>query len=150
MGKNIEFIEFLISVEFNHDDNYLYQIIKYDKRDKNKKYILEPCYILYNKFESKIREISIHHPKIDFLERINDDGEIILKYTLDKEIVKELNLNRFIFKVVDFTPPNPGCEFCMHKQELNELFFRCDIKQRTMTKEVKKCKVFKQKRLYKT
>lgn len=150
MGKNIEFIEFLFSVEYDHDENFVYQIIRYDKRDKNKKYILDPCYNLYNKLESKLRQISINHPKIDFLERINDDGEIILKYSFDKEFFKELNLNRSIFKIVDFTPPNPGCEFCIYKEVIDDLFFRCEIKQRTMTKEVKKCKVYKQKRLYKT
>lgn len=139
-------------MEFTVRDSDIIQTFSYDKRNKNKKYLLEPCYILYNKFEAKLRELSLQNDSLSFFKRVNDEGKVDLYYYILENLdMKQIDLNRKMFKLVDFTPPNPGCEFCIFKQDLNnDLFFRCDIKNRTMSKEVKSCKVFKQKRLYKT
>lgn len=149
MAKEIEFIEVLFTSEVEIQDKYILQKFYYDK--KYTKYLTEPCYILYNKLEAKLRSISFYHDSLEFVKRENDKGEIVLFYEiLNKSVVKEIDKSRKVFKLVDFVPPNPGCAFCIHKRVLNENFFYCEMKEKTMSKDVKTCRVFTQKRLYKT
>lgn len=147
--KSIEFIEVLFTSEVEIQDNYLYQKFFYDK--KYLKYLTEPYYILYNKLEAKLRHISFYDESVEFIKRENDKGEIVLIYEiLSKEGVKKLDKSRKVFKLVDFIPPNPGCAFCVYKKVLDENFFHCEYKEKIMAKEIKTCRYFKQKRLYKT
>lgn len=147
--KSIEFTQALITSEVEIRDNLIYQIFRYDK--KLLKYLTDSSYILYNKFEKKLRDLSIFVEGIDFVKRINDKGEVILVYEIvSQEAVKQIDKTRKSFKIVDFTPPNPGCAFCIYKKVLNEDFFYCEYKEKTMSKEIKTCRYFKQKRLYKT
>jgi hypothetical protein len=147
--KSIEFTQALITSEVEIKDNYIYQIFRYDK--KLTKYLTDSSYILYNKLERKLRDLSIFIDGINFIERINDRGEVILVYEiLLEEAVKQVDKTRKSFKLVDFTPPNPGCAFCVYKKNINEDFFHCEYKEKTMSKEIKTCRYFKQKRLYKT
>lgn len=150
MAKNtIEFIEVLVTSEIEIQDKFIYQKFFYDK--KFQKYLTEPNYILYNKLEAKLRQISFYEDGIEFIKRENDKGEIVLIYEITSpDAVKKIDKSRTLFKLVDFTPPNPGCAFCVYKKVLSEDFFYCEYKEKTMAKEVKTCRYFKQKNLYKT
>jgi hypothetical protein len=67
----------------------------------------------------------------------------LCNYTFNK-----YDLKNFIFKLVDYVPPNPGCAFCVHKKNDDGTFFYCDKKEKTLSKELKTCKVFRQRNLY--
>lgn len=145
----IEFIEVLITTDIEIHDRFIHQKFFYDK--KFTKYLTQPYYTLYNKLEAKLRQISFYEDGIEFIKRENDKGEIVLIYEASSiEFIKKIDRSRKIFKLVDFVPPNPGCAFCIHKKVINEDFFYCEYKEKTMTKEIKTCGYFKQKKLYKT
>jgi len=145
----IEFLEVLFTSEVEIKENFIYQKFLYDK--KNARYLTEPFYILYDKLEAKLRQMSFYENGLEFIKRENDRGEIVLVYEiLDKRVISKIDKTRKIFKLVDFVPPNPGCAFCKYKKSLNDDFFYCEAKEKTMSKEKKTCKYFKQKSLYKT
>ena len=149
MKDTIHFVEILITQEIEIKDDCIYQTFFYDKNDKNKKYILDPSFILYDKFEAKLRSMAVFEEDIEFFERINDEGCVILKYYIkNSNAKKNINFSRKFFKLVDFAPPNKGCAYCIHKEDIDENFFKCCYRDRTMTKEVKNCKYFKQRKLY--
>lgn len=151
MKDSIRFVEILITEETKIESNKIYQRFKYNPKDKNKKFLLDPCYILYNKFEQKIRQKAFYDEEVVFTQRINDDGEILLIYDiLDKEALTRINKNSSVFKLVDYVPPNKGCAYCIHKKNIDENFFTCCYKDKVMTKEYKTCKFFKQKKLFKS
>lgn len=142
MPKNIEFIEILITCNISKEKDNIIQTFSFDK--KFIKYLTNPMYLLYDKIERKIREKGLD---FIFSNRINDGNKIILIYEADSddEIKKS-----FMFKIVDFIPPTNGCEFCKYKEIKNEMFSYCELKNRTLTRDIKKCSFFKQKGLYKT
>lgn len=109
-------------------------------------------YILYDKFETKLREYSFsNYEGIVFYHRINDDNVVTLKHEIeDENALKKIDTSRKVFKIVDFVPPTNGCAFCKFKKEIDNNFFYCAFYERTKTKEIKKCKYFKQRKLYKT
>jgi len=156
MSNSISFAEVLVSQTFKKNGNEIRQIFSYNKRDKNKKYILDHRYLMYDKFEKKIRELSIQlEGSINFKKRIDDpdNGTIVLIYELvdeNSDILESL-VNNYNFKIVDYIPPNPGCAYCIFRQEKEgENFFYCSKKEKTMTDYLKNCKYFKQQRLYKS
>ena len=150
MKDSIRFAEILISTEIEITNDIITQKFFYDKKDQ--KYLLDSMYLLYEKFEDALRKYSLsNHEEVTFLHRVNDDGVTILTHEVKNEnTIKKIDTSRKVFKLVNFVPPTNGCAFCRYKQELNENFFYCQLKEKTMTKEIKKCKVFKQKKLYKT
>lgn len=149
MKDSIRFVEILITQEIKIEDDCIYQIFSYDRKNKDKKYILDSAFILYEKFEARLRKEAIFENGIVFTERINDDGSVTLKYLIEnKDSLKNINTSKRFFKLVDFAPPNKGCSYCIHKKDIDENFFQCCYKDRTMTKEIKNCKYFKQRKLY--
>lgn len=130
----------------------LYQIFNYNKRNKDTKLLFDSRYLIYDKFERRLINLSLSATGIlDFSIRKNifDEGKIVLEYNIidhsrfDKYLLKDQ-----IFKVVDYVPPYPGCDFCLHKKELDDTFFHCCYKDKTMTKSIKNCKYFRQKQIY--
>lgn len=106
-------------------------------------------YLLYDKFEIKLRQHSFFQEGITFLQRINDEGMVILVYAIENPNVK-IDKTRKMFTLADFVPPTNGCAFCRYKKNIDENFFYCEYKEKTMAKELKKCRYFKQRQLYKT
>ncbi len=154
MANNlIIFEEILISLTFNVNDNVLEQIFSFNKRNKAAKYIKDHRYILYNKFEKRIRELSLFvEGTLFFIKRVDESDYVKLIYEIqDIESFREMELKPTNFKLVEYTPPNPGCAFCKYKELMEEkLWFYCIYKKKTMTNEFKTCKYFKQKRLFKS
>lgn len=153
MKDSIHFVEISISIEIEiqKESNIIIQKFIYNKRDKNKKYILNNGYILYDKFEERIRKETLAEDNISFLKRIDDDGVVICLYDYtNDDVLKSLRGKRKAFTLVDFAPPNPGCAYCIHKKQASEDFFTCCYKDRYLAKEFKNCKYFKQRKLYKT
>lgn len=151
MKNSIRFVEILVTTETRVLNNKIFQAFEYDKKDKNSKFILDSRYILYEKFERKIRENAIYADGIVFSERVNYNGKVVLVYDVEeKEALDKIDRSKKMFRIVDYAPPNPGCAYCVHKQTIDENFFKCCYKDRVMSKEFKTCKYFKQRQLYKT
>lgn len=152
MNSSIAFEGILISQAFKIEGNILKQIFSFNKRDRLAKYIKDHRYLLYNKFEQKIRDLSLGE-HLYFIKRDDFDERVEIHYRLDNNSpeLDEFDLKAINFRLVDFIPPSPGCPYCKHRMDTdNDLFFFCDAKQKTLTKEIKNCKYFKQRRLYKS
>ena len=54
------------------------------------------------------------------------------------------------FTLASFVAPSASCQYCVFKQEKNEMFFYCDKKEKDFVKEFKNCQFFRQKELFKT
>lgn len=147
MKDTIRSAEILITTEIEIQSDKVIQRFFYDKKEN--KYLTDPMYLLYDKFEIKLRQHSLFQEGVTFLQRINDAGIIILVYSIDDPNVK-IDKSRKMFTLADFVPPTNGCGFCRYKKPIDENFFYCEYKEKTMAKELNKCRYFKQRQLYKT
>lgn len=138
MKNSIYLEEVLISVKYEEINFNVIQTFSFDK--KHKKFILDPRYILHDKFENKIKEYFLN----GFIKRTQEDNYI--KFFYEDQVIYNKNT---MFKLVDFVPPNLGCEYCIYNEEQNGYVF-CELKAKLLTEEIKTCKFFKQKVLYKT
>jgi hypothetical protein len=146
---SIKNIEVLVSVKYYRRGNKVFQHFCFEQ-EKNKKYILEPRFILQKKLEEKIKEFA--YDKGVFLNRRDEKDKIVLEFELDE--IPDLP-NGFFFKVVDFTPSTFTCIYCLHSIERDnkgkeELCLCAFQSNKIINKEVKNCKFFKQRRLFKT
>jgi hypothetical protein len=142
--KTPRLIEILISVKYFRRGNKLYQHYQYDNQ-KNLKYILDPRYLIKQLFNAKIVEHSLTRDlECEYIEKREETGEVILTY----ETTKTTTPDPFYFKVVDFIPPHPGCEFCQFKKiESNNLI--CVFQNnKILKKEIIVCRLFRQKRIF--
>lgn len=152
MPKVIRLIEILISIKFFRRGNKVFQHFIYGNQ-KNVKFILDSRYTTYEVFKSKLIENSLSRdPEISFLERKDLEGEIVLIYESEKTFLPQ----NYYFKVIDFVPPNAGCKYCIFRdtkvdEKTEELKIICRFKNNLiLNKELINCKVFRQKRIYKT
>jgi len=152
MNNSIVFEEVLLTQNFNLKDRILEQTFNFNKRNKASKYIRDHRYILYDKLERKIRDLALFEQgTLTFIKRVDEVDHIKLTYEIeDMEAFKDIELNPLNFKLVDYVPPSPGCDFCIHKQNEEELWFYCAYKKKTITNKIKNCKYFAQKRLFKS
>lgn len=169
MSNSITFEEILVSQTFEIEGNEVRQIFSFNKRNKAVKYMRDHRYLLYDKFEQKIRELSLSiEGIITFTGRKNEEDRVTLVYEIiQNERFDASSLVPINYKLADFTPPSAGCPWCKHKRPQvlgegrdsgqtvyedaeNALFFFCEAKQKTLSHELKNCKYFKQKRLFKT
>jgi len=153
MKNTIVFAEILISIQYQLLNDEVIQKFVFNKREKASKYIKDHRYLLYDKFEAKIREEALSIKLIgllEFIERIDLDDEVIIKYRIINNLESIPQLKQENFKLVDFVPPYPGCSFCIHKIETEGNFFKCNLKNKFFSEDIKNCKFFKQKRLFKT
>ena len=143
---SINFIEIPVSLKTYNEGQIAFQIYTFEK-SKNLKYIIDPRYLIYDKFESKIRENSLADgERTIFFKRIDYEDRVELQYNTSEDFLNSLKY----FKIAEFVPPYPGCEFCIWKKEGEELFFWCEVLEKNLTTEKKSCPYFKQKRLYKS
>jgi hypothetical protein len=139
-------VEILISVRFYRRGDKLFQHFQYGKQ-RNTKYILDPRYLMKQLFNEKVIEYSLaRNSDYEYLEKRDEEGEVILVYEAEKTIIP----SSFYFKVVDFIPPNPGCEFCQFKKIIDEKTICLFQNNKVIEKELKTCKLFRQKRIFKS
>jgi len=138
------FIEILFSVEFEINENIVKQYFYFEK--KYKKYLYNPSYQFFDKIKDKLKQYSLQNENISFLEKIEEENFILLIYEKSENDI--IDNSKKMFKIVDYIPNNCGCKFCIYKKNLTEDFFYCNFKERTMSRELKTCRYFKQKNLY--
>jgi len=146
MMKSSRLIEILISVKYFKRGDKLYQHYQYDNQ-KNVKYILDPRYLIKQLFNEKVVEYSLaRDPECEYLEKKEEAGEVILIYETSKTITPD----SFYFKIVDFIPSHPGCEFCLYKKIENNNLTCVFQNNKVLKKELISCRLFRQKRIFKT
>ncbi len=143
------FLEILISMNWSIEEGLLYQTFSYKSSDKAAKFLRKNGYILYDKFEEKITELAFESDKLEFLERKDEKGRTVLIFSIVDRRKVEKDLYTKMFKLSDVVPPNPGCAYCVHKKDLENGYFTCCYKNKTMAQEYKNCKYFKQRNLMK-
>lgn len=154
MKNSIVFAEILISLQYQITKEKIIQSFVYNKRDKWVKKLKDPRYLIYDKFENKIRQESLSQKLvgvIEFNKRIDNEDSVVIEYNIiDNNRIEHCNFLQTNFKLVDFIPPYPGCSFCIYKNKLDNVYFKCELKNKIYTDDLKNCKYFKQKRLFKT
>lgn len=148
MNIGVRSIEVLISVKFKKKENIITQTFEFQTNDKVLKFVLDKRFEIYNKTQSKIRELMLSNLTCNalFLNKIEDENKIIFQFEIIEEIDKKLLIN-YYHVVPSFLPPNTGCIFCANYSEGNF----CIVKNKTILQPLKKCVVFKQlNKLFKT
>lgn len=135
-------IKFIISVKFYHRGNKTLQHFIYNGNKRDLKYIKSLQYSLFDKFrEETIKKSLSSNNGYDFLNYTEKEDRVILRFANSK---KE-KLIPYYFTIFAFAPPFPGCVYCKYKQKENGIFFYCDFKQKTFSKNLKSCKFFRQR-----
>jgi len=146
MMKSPRLIEIFISVKCFRRGDKFYQHFQYDNQ-KNVKYILDPRYLIKQLFNEKIIEYSLaRDPECEYIEKREEVGEVILIY----ETSKITTPDSFYFKVVDFIPSHPGCEYCQYKKVENGNLICVFQNNKMLKKELFNCRLFRQKRIFRT
>lgn len=141
-------VEVLISVKFKRKENIITQTFEFQTSDKILKFVLDKRFEIYNKTQSKIRDLMLSNftDKVFYVSNTEDENKIIFQFEVLEEIDKKLLIN-YYHVVPSFLPPNTGCIFCANYTE--EHF--CTVKNKTILQPLKKCVVFKQlDKLFKT
>jgi hypothetical protein len=145
---SIKNVEVLIAVKYYRRSNKLFQHFCFEG-EKNKKYILDPRYILRNDFEEKIKELM--YDKGVFINRRDEKDKVVLEYELAE--VYDLPMG-FFFKIAGFIPNSFTCIHCTYpieQKDRQEEVLICSFQSnKIINKEVKNCKYFRQRRLFKT
>ena len=138
-------IEILITVSFKKRGTKLFQHFEYGKQ-RHVHFMLDSRYLLKQQFFEKLVEHSLSRdPECEYLERRDEEGQTILVYESTKESLPE----SYYFKLVDFAPPFPGCQYCIHKR-VEDGKIKCAFKNNKVLKhELEHCSVFSQKRILK-
>jgi len=137
-------INILITIKVEIKDNLIEQSFYFNKREKGVKVLFNDMYEGYHTFERMLRKYSLRETQVRFLERIVEEDRIILVYEKNGEF--EIPVANTYFTVSTKVPPNTGCEFCEFKQIVDNLNFKCTLKEKVMNKEIKTCNVFKQRK----
>jgi len=131
-------IEVVISERFYVRGEKIFQHFIYDK--KYDKYLKNHMLDAYEQFETKIKQKSLEYY---FLKRREDPGKVVLEYEFNGEDPKPSNT---YFSLLSFIPDFYGCDFCQFKKDDVKPFVWCEIKQKTLSHKVKRCKFFRQKK----
>jgi hypothetical protein len=139
-------VEILVSVKFNKRENKLFQHFQYGGQ-KSIKYLLDPRFLLGKLFNEKIMDLSLCRDKrYEYIEKKDEDGESVLIYETEEP---EIPLS-FYFKLVDFVPDNTGCANCIHRK-IKDGEVVCEFQNnKLLVKELKTCRLFSQKRIFKS
>jgi len=143
--NDIRFYGLLIHLKYFRRERKVFQHFIWNKRDKYAKLLRDSRFILHNKFEENIKKN--FNDTLEFIKRRDEDDRVVLEYNIPEDKVFDKKKDQY-FRIVDFIPPNPGCEFCIYQENKDDIFFTCFLKQKTITEELKSCKYFKQRFLY--
>ena len=136
---------FLITIKVLLNQNQVEQHFLYNKNDKGIKALFDNRYEGYHLFEKMILKHSLKSKSLRFLQRLEEDGKITLIYETDGNYIP--NRANIYFTIQTKVPPFLGCEFCIFKKTVDELNFKCELKNKVMNKEVKNCSVFSQRKI---
>ena len=144
-------IEITLSLKITKREHRIYQKFSYNKRDRNTRFLRDKRYILCDRFNNFILNNSLSiKDKLEYIEYEDTDDGVLIKYEiLDETVIKDLPINKVRYKtIMDIVPDNPGCENCIYRKKLTDVFDECEFKEKAITKYLKNCKFFKQKLLY--
>ena len=140
----IKTLEALISVKYVHRGDKIFQHFIIEKKKGVSKYILDTRFLIYDKFQEKIKEFSLSNKYPDnliFIERRDEEDRIVLEF---KELDK-IRLKNYYFVVPGFVPPSAGCEYCrFRKDNEDEISFYCEFKKKGFAHRLKNCQFFRQ------
>jgi predicted dithiol-disulfide oxidoreductase (DUF899 family) len=146
----VKTVEALIAVKFIHRGDKVFQHFVIEKKRGVSKYLLDTRFLVYDKFEEKIKELALSKISEDyfFLDRRQDEDRIILEFRTDS---KKRLLN-YYFVIPGFVPTTSGCESCKFRVDNEDgISFYCDFKEKTLTHKLKNCQFFRQEeKLFKT
>jgi hypothetical protein len=143
MAKEITFV---IRVIYEKHDDLIYQIFQHGKK-KNYKYILDPRFSLHYKFRDLMKKLIMESDFI-FDSKVDREDDVLIIWRNPEN--KEHDREEHFYTLAGFVAPTASCEFCRFKEEKDDLFFRCKLKEKDMVKELKNCSFFRQKDLFKT
>lgn len=149
----IKAIEVLISVKFLFKENKVFQYFTIaadnNKNLLNGKYLRDSRYLVYDKFNDKIKEVALHflNDKFTLVERRDDEEKITIEYKYSEEVEK---CKPYYFIIAGFVPSSPGCDDCKYKGEEDKGCFFCEVKNKNLAQKIKNCSVFRQKGSFKT
>lgn len=140
----IKTLEGLISVKFLNRNDKVFQYFIIDNKRVAQKYLTDKRFIVYDKFQEKIRSLALSNDSnFSFIERRDEDEKITLEFHIN-DISKFEKPQNYYFVIAGFVPPCAGCEFCTHRKDIKDTFFYCDFKQKTLTSKMKTCQYFRQ------
>ncbi len=146
----IKTIEALISVKFIQRNNKVFQHFIVEKKKGVSKYILDTRFLVYDKFEEKVKEFALSNKfdKYKFIQRRDEEDRVVLEF----ETIETQKINNYYFVIPGFVPTTPGCLSCRFKKDNEDgLSFYCKYKKKEFTYKLKNCQFFRQKKgLFKT
>jgi hypothetical protein len=135
---------FLITVQTKLNGDIVEQSFSFNKREKGSGCMFDNRFEAYYSFERMLKKYSLKETQLRFIRRDVLDGKVVLVY--DKNGEYEPPVANTYFTVSSKIPPLKSCEFCEHKEIVDNLNFKCKLKEKVMNKEIKDCSVFKQKK----
>ena len=150
VSTGIRSIELLTAVKFKTTTEKVVQTFSFESTKTLIKFAFDKRFDVYNKLNEKIKEVSLS--TIDdcftFLERIEETDKIIIEYSYAGDIDKDL-LKNYYFVIPAFLPPYTGCSYCLLNEEQGEFIF-CKAKNKIIPQALKRCVIFRQRKLFKT
>ncbi len=148
---SIKTIEGLISVKFIVRGNRIFQHFIINNKKGVKKYLTDKRYIVYDKFQEKIKKLALsQNSNFLFLERRDEEDRIVLSFNIINFDIFSKQKN-YYFVIPGFVPLTSGCEFCKFRENKTDTFFNCSYKEKTITNKLKNCQFFRQEEeLFKT
>lgn len=143
--KLIKHIEIYISVKYFYRKNKVFQHFIFISKKSNFKYLKDSKYLLYDKLHNKIHQLSLTNKNCIFLNKREEENKIVLEF----EDNTGSEYEEFYFTLSDFIPPNTGCAFCIYKKESRDKDIHyCEFQNNKIyTKDLKRCRYFKQKKI---
>lgn len=139
----IKTFEGMISVKFIHRGDKIFQHFTPDNV-KTRKYLTDTRFIVYDKFQKKIKELSLSNDEnFIFIERRDESEKIVLEFKI-KDMIDFQKPKNYFFVIPGFLPLSPGCDQCLYKKNINETFIYCNFKDKTLTSKLKNCRFYKQ------
>ena len=150
----VKSIELLVAVRFRKKNSKILQIFTIEGTKTAVKAAFDKRYDIHDMFLDKVEKQLLSNRSNDFaivsleesFEEHNRTYEF--NYIKDGEPNKEM-LSNYFFIVPSFLPPEPGCKYCIYSHLDND-FYYCSLKDKTFAQPLKKCIIFKQKKMFKT
>lgn len=136
-------------MKFLQRANKVFQYFIFDD-PKYPKAIRDSRYVIYDKFEKKIKELSlstVYPETFSFIERVDADDKVVLSFSS----IEENTFKNYYFTLAGFVSKSPGCITCFYNKNCSSVFIECSKKEKIIAKAVKSCVMFKEEeRLFKT
>jgi hypothetical protein len=140
----IKSVEILVAVRFQNEGERFFQFFELSANKPVLRIASDKRYELYSKLNNKINETMLSNlsDNFTFVSKIEEGKNIIIEYSVNGKINKDLLINYF-FVVSSFLPPYCGCDYCAYCNKVENGIY-CDIKSKVI-EPIKRCVVFYQK-----